>query len=211
MMAASGVHARVMVEVDCTLASCLEGYSVLRFVPGNPPQVLVEPPGDGGGFDDVLNPVVHNDDTVVCRIDTDALDSSSRAAYLAAGFRQLPVEPYNLRWQDEHVYLSFAAQDDEELQAAVRELEAVDFDVELRQLTTDGDEVDGDRDTAVIDLSTLTERQRTLAARAAAVGYFEPDGPSAERVADGFDINKATLSEHLRSVQRELIQQTFGT
>lgn len=70
-------------------------------------------------------------------------------------------------------------------------------------------ERDDDRQ-AVVDVGRLTDRQRELAKEAVAVGYFDPGGPSAEAVAADLDINKATLSEHLRAVQRTLARQAFS-
>ncbi len=65
-------------------------------------------------------------------------------------------------------------------------------------------------DAAVYDLDQLTERQREVAARAVERGYFDPDGPAAETVADELGVSKSTLSEHLRAVQRNLARQVFG-
>jgi predicted DNA binding protein len=62
----------------------------------------------------------------------------------------------------------------------------------------------------VVELSSLTTRQRELARFAAERGYFDPDGPAAETVAAELDIAKATLSEHLRRVQREVASQLFS-
>jgi len=62
---------------------------------------------------------------------------------------------------------------------------------------------------AVLDLDELTERQRELARAAAERDYFEPGGPTAETVAAELGITKSTLSEHLRTVQRELFDQLF--
>lgn len=208
MALSSGVHARLTVDADCALASALTRHSVLRFTPGDPPQVILNDPDDGA-FEGAFDPIVRDGETVVCRVDTAELNSDERARHLATGFSRLPAEPYNLRWQGDHLRVCIAARDDDELQATVRRLETVGFDVRLRQLTTADADIEGD--TAVVDLSALTERQRRLAERAADAGYFDPDGATAEGVATELDINKATLSEHLRSVQRELIQQTFGS
>lgn len=207
MDAVDGVHARLAVETDCPLAALSERVPIRRFVPGGTsPQVLVETcPGDLD--EEFLDPVVTTDEAIVCRVDPEAFSECDSDPCLARGFEFLPVAPYNLRWQDGHLHLSIAARNDDELQETLRRLQAAGIEVEPRQLATDA--VGDGTETAVIDLAALTERQRTLAARAVAADYFDPDGPSAEELAAELDINKATLSEHLRTVQREFLRQAF--
>lgn len=58
------------------------------------------------------------------------------------------------------------------------------------------------------DLS-LTDRQREVAHTAARMGYYEPDGASADEVAAELGISPSTLSTHLRRIMAKLFQQLF--
>lgn len=74
-------------------------------------------------------------------------------------------------------------------------------------------EIDRMRDVTSPDASgfdRLTDRQREVARAAVEAGYFDRDGPSAAEMAERLDISKATLSEHLGTVQEELVTQAFG-
>ncbi len=62
---------------------------------------------------------------------------------------------------------------------------------------------------ALLDIDELTDRQREFPRAAAERGYFDTDGPSAADIAAELGIAKATLSEHLRVVQSELVRQAF--
>lgn len=102
---------------------------------------------------------------------------------------------------------SFAATGRDEIQQAVRAFGAADFLAELDQLVPGGEE--GFKRPAVVDLGQLTEQQREVARLAAERGYLDSGGPSAAEVADTLDISKATLSEHLSTVEAKLLTQAF--
>lgn len=58
--------------------------------------------------------------------------------------------------------------------------------------------------------AALTERQREVARTAARMRYYEPEGASAEEVADELDISPSTLSTHLRRVMAKVLRQLFA-
>jgi predicted DNA binding protein len=63
----------------------------------------------------------------------------------------------------------------------------------------------GDRDTE------LTERQRTVVARALQAGYYEwPREIKSEELASDLGISRATLHEHLRKAERTLLSAALG-
>lgn len=55
----------------------------------------------------------------------------------------------------------------------------------------------------------LTDRQREVARTAARMGYYDPDGASAEEVADELDISTSTLSTHLRRIMEKVFRRLF--
>lgn len=56
----------------------------------------------------------------------------------------------------------------------------------------------------------LTDRQQEVAKTAAEMGYFDPEGASAEEIAGTLDIAQSTLSVHLRKITAKLFQEIFA-
>lgn len=204
----SGVHAELAVSPDCPVASLAAEVPVAEFVApygDGPPQLVVE---RGAELPDVgVEPVATTEASVVCRLPTRReACPHDRCPACDPGF--LPVDPYAVEWREGRLHLHVAAVDSEEVRACVDRIHDAGFDAEVVGVATSVDH-DDDRQ-AVVDVGRLTDRQRELAREAVSAGYFDPDGPSAEAVADDLDITKATLSEHLRGVQRELARQAFS-
>lgn len=61
----------------------------------------------------------------------------------------------------------------------------------------------------MVDVSTLTERQRQVGETAIEMGYFDSDGAGAQTVAEEFDISRSSLSQHLRAIIRKIFSQFF--
>lgn len=209
----SGVHARLSVEPSCPLASFAARWPLLRFIPGDRkemrPQVVVDACPHELAEDPLVEPLGTADGATVCRVDTEALSGCTHDSCLAWGFDFLPIRPYNVRWQGRSAHLCFLAADEEECRAIMSALTDAEFDPELRQLTADAIDTSADVETAVVDLSALTDRQRTVARRAAEADYFDSKGPSPRRIATDLGITRSTLSEHLRVIQSELFEQVF--
>lgn len=55
----------------------------------------------------------------------------------------------------------------------------------------------------------LTDRQREVARTVARMGYYEPDGASADEVAAALGISQSTLSTHLRRILAKLFEHEF--
>ncbi|HET7323670.1 MAG TPA: helix-turn-helix domain-containing protein [Halococcus sp.] len=131
---------------------------------------------------------------------------------LGYGFSFLPVEPYRFYWRGGWLQLHFAVSEYPMLQRTVERLDDAGFDIALRQIihSERARELGEDAEsmTAVVDLSTLTERQRQVAATAIEMGYFTPDGDAAG-IASKLDISQPTLSRHLRVVIRKILSQLF--
>jgi hypothetical protein len=213
-----GVHARVAVEQprDCPLARVVDDLPVRDLVPASGravPQVVVSAGATTGLADRAaLDPVVVVDDGVVCRLTPLAggADPCDHDHCLAHGFDFLPVEPYTHRVRGGRFELAVATTDGDRVEAAIGALRDAGFEARTEQLSRGGSGPGAASERAVVDLSSLTTRQRELARFAAERGYFDPDGPAAETVAAELDIAKATLSEHLRRVQREVAAQLFS-
>ena len=127
---------------------------------------------------------------------------------LAYGFTFLPVEPYSFRWEDGWLFLSVAALSYEEVQRTLNAFDEWGFDVDLKQVGRCGG---ADESTNVIvDLDSLTPRQKEVARVAVDMEYFDGNGASAEEVAAELDISKSTVSKHLRAVIRKVLSQVFG-
>lgn len=225
MASATVVHARVAVRPvrHCPVTRLAGKYGLQELVPpgrgDRAPQVVVETTETAGLREVGAHPVARVDDVTVCRLPTlaqvpDATDTTAcgHDYCLAHGFSFLPIDPYHTRWEGDVLHCSFAALGTTEIRRVVRAFGNADFVVELEQLVRgqEGDIAVDTARTAVCDLDRLTERQREVAAAAVERGYFEPDGPSADEMAEALDIAKPTLSEHLRTVQDELVRQAFS-
>jgi hypothetical protein len=218
------VHARVAVRPvrDCPVTRLagthgLRGLIATRTAHQAPQAVVMtdEPERlrrDGG------HPVVRLGDRVVCRLPalskrrgTEGAAACGHDSCLGHGTGFLPLEPYHTRWDGDTVHCSFAALDTDAVERVVAAFEAAGFATELEQLVPGGcgsADVPG-TDRSIANLGRLTDRQREVAGAAVAAGYFDRDGPSAAQLADDLGISKATLSEHLRTVQCELVRQAF--
>lgn len=221
----STVHARVQVYPvrDCPVTRVAAEYGLRGLVPAGrvtrPPQVVADTTDTEGLRGLGAHPVVCVDGATVCRLPALERHPDDRSApacghdhCLAHGFGFLPLDPYHVRWEDDRAHCSFAALDSETIRRTTRTLAEADFAVELDQVVASDDAADTDTGTgaAVYDLDRLTARQREVAAAAVERGYFDPDGPTAETVAEELGVSKSTLSEHLRAVQRDLARQVFG-
>jgi DNA-binding CsgD family transcriptional regulator/uncharacterized protein YjeT (DUF2065 family) len=219
------VHARLAVRPvrPCPVTRLAGAFGLRGLVaPGDAqraPQAVVDTPDDADLRRAGAHPVVRVGAATVCRLPTlargpDAADVSAcgHGHCLAHGFGFLPLSPYNTRWAGDTLRCSFAAIGTDEVERVVRAFGEADFVVELEQLVQGGDE-SGEAPGAartVSNLDQLTDRQREVASAAVEAGYFDRDGPSAAEMAERLDISKATLSEHLGTVQAELLEQAFG-
>ena len=214
-----GVYAELAVRPDCPVAAVASEVPLREFVPATgsgPPRLVVErsaagaegsdSPAEPSEVDDRLEPVARTDESVVCRMSGDAECGHERCPACDPG--GLPLDPLEVHWEDGELRLHVAAEDGEGVRRCVDAIGEA-FEVTPVRLSTAGGSTGGSHRRAVLDLDRLTERQRELARAAAERGYFEPDGPTAEAVAEELDITKSTLSEHLRAVQRELFDQLF--
>jgi hypothetical protein len=208
--AGDGLHAEFSLTPDCPVAELTEHHEIVAFTPGrdgraNPQFVLAaeEPPDDS-----LIEPVVGTDETVVCRVRGDGPPPGcGQGRCLSWDPTQLPVAPFDARLRSGRLRLSVAATDGEELRATMAALDEDGFDATPERVVGAVDSVAEHLE--VVDLSSVTDRQRELAAAAAEQRYFSPEGPSAATLAEEFDIAPGTLSEHLRTVQAELFQQLF--
>lgn len=132
---------------------------------------------------------------------------------LAYGFSFLPVEPYRFHWCGGWLQLHFVVSEYPALQTTIERLVDAGFDLDLRQIVRSERAremtVDVEPTTAVVDLSTLTERQRHVAETAIEMGYFASNGTDAGTIAAKLDISPSTLSRHLRVVIRKILSQLF--
>jgi DNA-binding CsgD family transcriptional regulator len=224
---------------ECPIRRLSEDGHVREFRPGrsdgHPPQIAVEPPD--GAADDPLAPypveaITWVGDGVLCRLPTvgpvSSFESEGEAvgsrsppicenygggSCLAYGFSFLPVEPYRFYWRGGWLQLHFAVSEYPALQRTIERLDDGGFDLNLRQIIQSerargSDEGNGST-VALVDLSTLTERQRQVAEAATEMGYFVSDAASAEQVAAELDISQSTLSQHLRAIIRKILSQLF--
>jgi DNA-binding CsgD family transcriptional regulator len=225
MAETDGVHAQLAIKPreDCPLGRVVADYAVRRFVPAGaetPPQVVLDADSAAGGAgvvdEPALRPVEETKAVVVCRLvppdgeadgDSDWSCPGCSTRCPTGGFDFLPLRPYDRSVTGEWLRLTFAALDESALRACLRRLDDAGRAVSLETLRA---APDGDDERAVlVDLSDLTERQRETAALAVRRGYFEPDGVSADELADELDVAKGTVSEHLRAVRAKVGRQLF--
>jgi hypothetical protein len=227
LASSSAVHARVVVRPvrDCSVTRLAGEFGIRELVApgetGRAPQVVVESAPQDRLIDLGAHPIVRAGDGTVCRLPSlvrsDGEDSTAcgHGSCLAHGFEFLPIDPYHTRWEGDALRCSFAALDTREVERVIEGFGTADFVVELEQLIHAGDSapegVSAASETTILDVDELTARQREVARAAVDRGYFDTDGPSAAEIADELGIAKATLSEHLRAVQRELVRQAFDT
>lgn len=234
-MSPSGIYGRIAVRppADCLLRQLSERVVIQKFVPGrvgsHRPQVALRAEDFAAVNEEFpLVDVVEVGENVICRLPgaesvVDKEDEESSCATsqsvpshcqadesgqcLAFGFSFLPVEPYALRWESGWLYLSIAARSYDEIQRTIKSFNDLGVDVDLKQIVRSG-ETD-ETTTVVVDLASLTDRQRQIGRLAARRGYFSGDGADAADIADELGITPSTLSKHLRSVIRELFSQIF--
>jgi hypothetical protein len=204
----SGVYAELAVRPDCPVATVARELPLREFVPATgsgPPRFIVERSTDTPTDREALRSVAWTDETVVCRVTDGAGCGHEHCPICNPG--GLPLDPLSVRWQEGELHLHVAARERAGVQRCI---DAVSDVSEVRpvRLSPAGATSDAHR-RAVLHLDELTDRQWELARAAADRGYFDPDGPSAETVAEEFGITKSTLSEHLRAVQRKLFDQLF--
>jgi len=211
-----GIVATVGAEptAHCPAASLAADRTVAGFVPGddgNAPKFVVET-DDEDGLDSRsgVSVTVHGDDLAVCTVpslaDPDP-DACGHEHCLGRGLGFVPVQPYRRRWQNGRLLLDVAATDRRVVERTVERLRTAGYEATTERIVRGGVAADGD--TALVELRSLTERQREVAAYATARGYFDPDGPSAAALAEEFDIAPATLSEHLRTAETAVFEQVF--
>lgn len=142
----------------------------------------------------------------------DPHDGGCDCGCLLAGLEGLPIDPRQMDVEEGTVTMEFTLQDRGELQSTVAGLREAGLDVTLESVTTetDGDGPGGTAGASMVALSELTARQREVAETAVAMGYFEPDGASAEEVAEVLGIAKSTLSEHLGRATGTVFRQLFS-
>jgi hypothetical protein len=228
LASSSAVHARIVVRPvrDCPVTRLARRFGIRELVSSDrddrAPQAVVEATPEDDLVAAGAHPIVRAGDGTVCRLpslvraDADSAGACGHDHCLAHGFGFLDIDPYHTRWEGDALRCSFAALDTREVERVVQDLGHADFLVELEQLIRASDRgapegVSAASETTIIDIDELTDRQREVARAAVDRGYFDPEGPAAAAVADDLDIAKATLSEHLRTVQRELVRQAFGT
>lgn len=105
--------------------------------------------------------------------------------------------------------LVFHAPDFERLQSIVGELRERFPDVDIQRLIrapTEG----ASRDTVFVDRGRLTDRQFEILRLAFERGYFDrPRGANATDLAEELDISPSTVTEHLHTAQRKLLDEVF--
>lgn len=225
LASSNAVHARVVVRPvrDCPVTRLAGEFGLRELVgpgePGRAPQVVVESAPDERLVDLGAHPIVRAGDGTVCRLpslvrtEEGPPTACGHGWCLAHGFGFLPIDPYHTRWEGDALRCSFAALDTREVEGVIESFGRADYVVELEQLIRAGSDVPEGvslaSETTLLDIDELTDRQREVARAAVERGYFQTDGLSAAEVAEDLDISKGTLSEHLRAVQRELVQQAF--
>lgn len=235
-MSSSGIYGRIAVRphADCLIRQLSERAVIQEFIPGrvgcHRPQVALRAEDFAAVEREFpLVKVVEVGKNVICRlpdagsIPVDQEDGATgrttaqsmpshcrayeRSQCLAFGFSFLPVEPYALRWESGWLHLSIAACSYDEIQRTIKSFDDLGIDVDLKQIVRSG-EAD-ETTTVVVDLASLTDRQRQIGRLAARRGYFDSDGANAADIADELGITPSTLSKHLRSVIREFFSQIF--
>lgn len=224
LASSNAVHARVVVRPvrDCPVTRLAGEFGIRELVtPGEPdraPQVVVESVPEERLVSLGAHPIVRAGDGTVCRLPSLARTDGGATACghgscLAHGFGFLPIDPYHMRWEGDALRCSFAALDTRGIERVIEAFGHADYVVGLEQLIRAGDGapegVSAASETALLDIDELTDRQREVARAAVERGYFDTDGPSAADIAAELGIAKATLSEHLRAVQSELVRQAF--
>ncbi|WP_284010161.1 helix-turn-helix domain-containing protein [Haloarcula pelagica] len=115
----------------------------------------------------------------------------------------------DIRAVDGRLLLTFHAPDVDRVRAIVTRLKDLYDGVSLRSLRRDGEQTA--MDTAVVDRSRLTDRQREVLETAVEMGYFEyPKGANAGEVAEALDISVSTFAEHLAAAQTKLLESILA-
>ncbi|WP_423743966.1 helix-turn-helix domain-containing protein (plasmid) [Haladaptatus sp. SPP-AMP-3] len=121
-------------------------------------------------------------------------------------FPSLPADPYEVFWRERRLCLSFALRDRRELSALIESFRTGGYSIELQHLLH-GDSEPGAESNVVLDLRTLTGRQRDALELAISGDYFGPEGSDALELADELGISPSTFSTHVRLAVRKLLCQ----
>ncbi|QIB74493.1 transcriptional regulator [Halogeometricum borinquense] len=148
--------------------------------------------------------VTDDDDAHVVHSTTDVDDSC-----LCLAFSEFDCVP-RVQYADEDVVVvETYASDRSVISDLVARLNEVADRVSLRRLTARSPESCGDQ-TTTIDLSHLTEKQRTAATLAVSSGYYRtPRETSLDELADELGISKSALSQRLSAVEAKLATAVF--
>lgn len=111
---------------------------------------------------------------------------------------------------DGTLYVTFVATDHDTLQTVLESLAARYDKMNVCRLLRAAESSESERLT-VVDVGTLTDRQKEVMATAHRAGYFEhPKEASAAEVAERLDIARSTFTEHLAAAQRNLLDELLG-
>lgn len=103
-------------------------------------------------------------------------------------------------------------QDRKRLRELVRRLKAVADRVRVIQVIRADGSDDGQGQTVLFDLSTLTKKQRNTLDYAVSRGYYDdPKRINLEALAEKLDISKSTLSYRLKTAEKHLVNSLLET
>lgn len=178
-------------------------------IPADPPTELelIEFAGEAHGRYDLSG--VDPEIDVAASVSTENTYRPCACNGLPSAFADSPVLPRETRIDDGELLISFVLTGYDELEAIVNAFDAAELRSEVRRLLVDQDTTEDDPDVIPIDLADVTERQAEVATLAVKKGYFDPDGPTAEAIADDLGLAKSTVSEHLRLVTSTVFSQLF--
>lgn len=108
---------------------------------------------------------------------------------------------------DGTLYVAFMTTDHEMLQEILSELTDSYDEIDVRRAIQSSESSDSEQ-LRIINVGTLTERQKEVLVTAHRMGYFEhPKEASATEVADNLGIVRSTFTEHLATAQRNLLEE----
>lgn len=226
-MGKASLTAQVAVEPgdSCPFRSVSERSDIRWFCPGRPVLLTVDPstatdPFPEGAVEEVvetergqhLRVTEPAGGGVVVWGDGFSCSSCAPVGCVAFDFEALSIRPFNHRWENGSLRLTFAACSYDEFRRAVGQLEDVGFDVDLRWINrgvASGGSPE-DQQTVVFSTDQLTASEREAARVAARNGYFDDEGTDATTIAEKLGVSRSTLSKHLQNAYGKLVEEIFS-
>ncbi|WP_135665126.1 helix-turn-helix domain-containing protein [Halorhabdus rudnickae] len=145
-------------------------------------------------------------------VDVLRLERERSADCLADVFHRHGYVPHITAVEDGSLRITVHPPDRASIGTLLEELRAIGYDVTTERIHALRGEDDETRSLALVDRSTLTDKQRTAVELALEWGYYDDNKRvTLATLADEFDISQSALSRRLRAAEAKLVRGVFSS